>query len=177
MRKTWQFCLGMAVLLLSSIAQAEDRQGQVQVNGIIHEGACGIDSDSLEQTVDFGQLPLRLDGTGRNGNIVNGQRQFSIRLVNCEPLVARKHDFEILLQGVPSSLDPRFLQAGGTAKGVAIELTNNRGRLIPLETWVTLDELMAERGLLIFHAALRGFGYRLGAGEINGMAQLTLRYF
>ncbi|CAI1708344.1 Fimbria A protein precursor [Serratia ficaria] len=177
MRKTWRFCLGMTALLLASIAQAEDQQGQVQVNGVIHEGACGIDSDSLEQTVDFGQLPLRRNDAERSGKIANGQKQFSIRLVNCEPLVARKRDFEILLQGTPSGYDARLLQAGGTAKGVAIELTTNSGRLIPLETWVSPDELMAEHGLLVFHAVLRGFGSRIGAGEINGMAQLTLRYF
>ncbi|HHB1427574.1 TPA: fimbrial protein [Serratia odorifera] len=177
MRKTWRLWLGMAALLLASFVQAEDAQGRVQVNGAIHEAACGIDSDSLEQTVDFGQLPLRRSGAEYGGNLAGSRQPFSIRLVNCESLLAGKHDVEISLQGAPSDYDARLLRAGGTVKGVAIALTDNRGRLLPLDTWVSLDELMTERGLLVFHAALRGLGKQLGAGEINGMAQLTLRYF
>lgn len=179
MLNIWRFAFCIPALLAVFVAQAEDwQQGRLQMNGSIQVGACGIDSGSMEQTVDFSSLPIkRISTAARGSRIVDSQKKFAIRLVNCVLPAAGGLTFDLLFQGVPSELDAQLLRVEGEAKGVAIELTNSKEQLIPLGTRVNVDELMSTRDLLVFHAALRSFGKRLSAGNINSMVQLTLRYF
>ncbi|MEW5561994.1 fimbrial protein [Enterobacter asburiae] len=178
MSKLKRYSIGIPLLLTAISVTANDQhQGKLSMSGAIVTAACGIASDSVAQTVDFGQLPVRRLVAESNSRIADSGQQFVLRTTSCNGFSDGERLFSIQFSGTPSEYDPRLLQPGGEVNGVAIEFTSSKGEVISLDRSFNIKELMSEQGQLVFHASLRGFGQQVGAGEINAMAQISLSYF
>lgn len=77
----------LAVLLASFGANAADQgQGVVNFKGTVIDAPCGIDPESADQTVDFGQISkAQLAGGG-----ISIQKNVDIKLVQCDPATLTK---------------------------------------------------------------------------------------
>ncbi|HDI5876675.1 TPA: fimbrial protein, partial [Escherichia coli] len=75
--------LGIAIAFsLCAVAHAANQgQGVVNFKGTVIDAPCGIDPDSADQTIDFGQISKsHLDADG-----ISVKKDLNIKLVNCEP--------------------------------------------------------------------------------------------
>jgi len=183
MLKIFSFSIMISMFLIVLNVKAEEptrQDGLVQLGGELIASSCGIDNDSAEQTVDFGLLAITTNRAEYSQSVANSQKKFYIRLTHCSVMESSQinsQPFDLLLSGTPSHYDSRLLAASGDARGVAIEILDSAGRLIPVGTAVNLQDVMMNNNLLAFNTSLRGFGNQVRAGTIDGMAQFTLRYF
>ncbi|HEY3982421.1 fimbrial protein [Cedecea sp.] len=176
MLKAWKVGIALLTFLLTGASRADDiLQGKLALSGSIFSPTCNIDSESRDQTVDFGQLAARPeDSTSR---VASSQTAFTLRLVNCDLQLLKNQSVDVLLTGIPSQYDPRMLAVDGDAKGIAIEIADSRHRIIPPGIAVNVATLIAGDNELTFNTSLHIFGKRVGAGEFNSTAQILLRYF
>ncbi|WP_169776436.1 fimbrial protein, partial [Escherichia coli] len=67
---------------MCAVAHAANQgQGVVNFKGTVIDAPCGIDPDSADQTIDFGQISKsHLDADG-----ISVKKDLNIKLVNCEP--------------------------------------------------------------------------------------------
>lgn len=96
--------------------------GKVSLGGTIVETPCGIASDSLDQTVDFGLISMSDASQDGQSVLIGSRRHFTIKLVNCELASQVKPDFiyraaNVTFDGTADSRDPSLLGVYGEAKG------------------------------------------------------------
>lgn len=131
------------LLSLSVLAAPADQgHGIVRLNGEIMASACGIHTDDLWQEVNF--PPVSVDQVSS----FSGQttRDFSLRLINCR---LEKEDgslwqsAQVYFDGEPDYLTRSLFALHGEAKGLALQLTDERGEIaLPGQAFsaVTLNE-------------------------------------
>lgn len=113
-----------AVAFTASV-HANQGSGKVNFKGTVINAACGIDPDSVEQTVDFGQISMNHLNTGNTSNPI----PFSIKLVNCD--TAQAANVQIAFAGATTA-DTEQLGTTGTTN-TAIKVSNQNGALISFD--------------------------------------------
>lgn len=118
--------------------------GRVNMQGSIIDTACAIAAGSREQTIDMDTVPVSdiiRDGQGMI-------RSFSVELIDCElsrpgPKISDLRHFQVTFDG---DADGGLFNVSGEAKGVALEITDNRGNKatpgVPLPTGEILPGTM-----------------------------------
>ncbi|WP_447873266.1 fimbrial protein [Serratia fonticola] len=170
-----------AVIAFGSVSMAhavDQGHGKVTFSGSIIDAPCSISPDSIDQTVELGQISkVALMNGGKST-----PRNFSIDLENCsfgDP--ATKNKVALTFTGMESSAKNGLLGITGTAKGASVAITSGNGKLIKLGT-KTDEQLLGEgSNTLSFAAYVQGDGVAgkdvtITEGDFQSVADFTLSY-
>ncbi|EPS2709680.1 fimbrial protein [Cronobacter turicensis] len=165
----------MGLMLAAGMANAKDQgHGKVTFTGSIIDAPCSINPDSIDQTVNMGQISnVALKANGNTGTSV--PRNFEIKLENCD--VTTLKTVKTTFTGAEGAIDGA-LGITGTAKGASIVLTNGDGQQIKLGQASQAHELQAGNNTLLFSAYLQGEGASatVTPGDFTAVADFTLAY-
>ncbi|AGP46495.1 fimbrial protein [Serratia plymuthica] len=177
-----------AVLALgatSMMAQADIKnqgRGTVTFKGAIIDAPCSITPETVDQTVNLGQVSnVALKDGGKST-----PKNFQIKLENCDlnpgsgtPVAGKNNAVSITFSGAASSFDPNLLGITGVAKGASIAITDGSGEVIKLGQATKAQTLQNGNNTLSFAAYLQGSKASSAAvipGEFQSVADFTLAY-
>lgn len=163
-----------SLVAISSFTHAADQgHGTVTFTGAIIDAPCSINPDSIDQTINLGQIAssaLKDGGTST-------PRQFQIKLENCtaDTLKTVKTTFTGA-EGVAGRLG-----IDGTAKGASIALTDGKGKLIKLGEATDAQTIQNGNNTIEFSAYLQGDGTTAAPidivpGEFHSITNFSLTY-
>ncbi|MCW2256105.1 type 1 fimbria pilin [Providencia alcalifaciens] len=165
------------VLGLASAANAADQgHGKITFKGSIIDAPCSITPDSMNQTVELGQVSsMALVDGGKSS-----PRSFDIALENCDISKLTK-GVQLSFSGAAASFDKTNKTLGivGTGSGAGIQITNGSGNVIALGTATPFQNIQDGNNTLRFSAYLLGNGgdvTTITAGEFSSVADFTLTY-
>jgi type 1 fimbria pilin len=174
--------VGYSLFLLLSLcsvsqASAKDPQGWGRVNmvGAIMETACAIDTNSRDQAINMGVVPI--SQIARDGQGLT--RPFSIRLVNCiltrndKTLPGWRH-FQITFDG---HADAGLFSVSGAAKGVALQIADVQGNIATPGAPLPFGELRPSEMQLNYSLRLVSNRQVLRAGEYNSTVKFKMDYY
>lgn len=173
----------MAVVLVastSSIAHAgikDQGHGTVTFTGSIIDAPCSITPETVDQTVDLGQVSnVALKDGGKST-----PRNFKISLENCDLTdkdPGKNNTVSLTFTGMESVASNGLLGITGTAKGASIAITDGSGAVIDLGKASKAQELQNGNNTLSFAAYLQGDGASTPVvpGEFQSVADFTLAY-
>ncbi|MBE0153025.1 fimbrial protein [Serratia sp. PL7] len=165
-----------ATLMAGSAFAADVGHGKVTFKGSIVDAPCSISPDSIDQTVDLGQIS--------NVALVDGgkstPRTFDIALENCD-LTGITSGVTLTFSGAAASFDAakKTLGITGTGSGAGVQITNGSGNVMTLGTPTDFQQIQNGNNTLRFSAYLVGNGGALStitAGEFSSVADFTLSY-
>lgn len=174
----------VSVLAMSSaaVSAAEgDESVTTTVNGgVIHfkgevvNAACAIDSESMNQTVELGQVrSSRLAKAGDLSSAVG----FNIKLNDCDTNVSSNAAVAFLGTTVTSNDDTLALQssAAGSAQNVGIQILDRTGEVLVLDgaTFSAKTDLIDGTNILPFQARYHGENKNGSIVAENGQVYLT----
>ncbi|MSH69474.1 fimbrial protein [Escherichia coli] len=119
--------LGIAIAFsLCAVAHAANQgQGVVNFKGTVIDAPCGIDPDSADQTIDFGQISKsHLDADG-----ISVKKDLNIKLVNCEP----NKSVKVTFSGATIASAANELGTAGDT-GTAVVISGQDGKLVSFGT-------------------------------------------
>ncbi|HAW2653001.1 TPA: type 1 fimbrial major subunit FimA [Escherichia coli] len=176
----------VSVLAMSSaaVSAAEgDESVTTTVNGgVIHfkgevvNAACAIDSESMNQTVELGQVrSSRLAKAGDLSSAVG----FNIKLNDCDTNVSSNAAVAFLGTTVTSNDDTLALQssAAGSAQNVGIQILDRTGEVLILDgaTFSAKTDLIDGTNILPLQARYIALGQSV-AGTANADATFKVQY-
>ena len=174
----------VSVLAMSSaaVSAAEgDESVTTTVNGgVIHfkgevvNAACAIDSESMNQTVELGQVrSSRLAKAGDLSSAVG----FNIKLNDCDTNVSSNAAVAFLGTTVTSNDDTLALQssAAGSAQNVGIQILDRTGEVLDGATFSAKTDLIDGTNILPFQARYIALGQSV-AGTANADATFKVQY-
>ncbi|MGQ5793293.1 fimbrial protein [Serratia sp. IR-2025] len=161
----------------SSMVNAADQgHGKVTFTGSIIDAPCSISPETVEQTVDLGQISsAALKNSGKST-----PKQFSIDLENCSfgegEDVANK--VSATFTGMASAANNGLLGITGTATGASVAITDGSGELITLGEATATQTLQDGNNTLSFSAYVQGDGASavITEGDFQAVADFTLAY-
>jgi len=161
---------------LTSVAQAADQgHGKVTFTGSIIDAPCSIHPDSIDQTVDLGQIAnVALAGGGKST-----PRNFTIDLENCMfGTPATRNNVTVTFTGMESAAGNGLLGITGTASGASVAVTDGSGTVIELGTPIKAQLLQEGNNTLSFSAYLQGNGASatITEGNFQAVTDFTLAY-
>ncbi|MGM0513125.1 hypothetical protein BFS14_22035 [Serratia fonticola] len=117
-------------------------RGNVDLQGSILNAPCTIDTDSRDQSIDMGVIPV--GEINRNGR--SAARPFSIRLINCilqhtDPMNHKWQYFNVTFDG---KRDGNFIGIEGEAEGIALQVSDELGNIA--QPGVPLPSVMLASG-------------------------------
>lgn len=164
MKKT---LLIMAVGVLSSAVQATD----LKISGMVVATPCTVDTSSVSQDVDFGQV--RLSEMRVNGN-ASDWKPFVVKLVNCpQGTTAVTATFS----GTPAIADATLYANTGTATNAAVQMVQDANK-----TLVQGDGTSMTVSVDALHNATYALAGRLinfndtSAGSFRSIVQMNFTY-
>lgn len=171
-----------ATSMIANAAVKDQGHGTVTFKGAITEAPCSITPESVDQTVNLGQISnVALKDGGHSM-----PKNFQIKLENCEvsagsgtPVVGKNNAISITFSGASSVSDSTLLGITGTAKGAGIAITDGSGRLIELGKASSAQTLSNGGNTLSFSAYLKGSADKdavVVPGEFQSVADFTLAY-
>ncbi|HAX4850916.1 fimbrial protein [Escherichia coli] len=164
----------IAMALVSFGANAAENQGQGVVNfkGTVIDAPCGIDSDSVDQTVDFGKVT--------KSHLANGgisQKNFSILLTHCYPSTLNKGVAVTFTGSTVNGAPTELATAGPTNTAIVI---NGHGGDITFGTATDFIQLPSGDNTsfpLNFEAMLKqATGKAVAEGDFTAVANFSLSY-
>ncbi|HBI10838.1 MAG TPA: fimbria A protein [Franconibacter pulveris] len=162
-------------LFLAASAQAADQgHGKVTFTGSIIDAPCSISPDSIDQTVNLGQVSnVALKANSNTGTSV--PRNFEIKLENCDTTTLKS--VKTTFTGAEGAT-AGSLGITGTAKGASIILTNGDGKQLKLGEASDAHKLQNGNNTLLFSAYLQGDGATatVTPGDFSAVADFTLAY-
>ncbi|MGC1027642.1 fimbrial protein [Pantoea agglomerans] len=171
--------LGMA-LASGSVFAAEQGHGTVNFKGEIIEAPCSITADTVEQTVDLGQVSSSALKAGGKSS----PKAFSIKLEDCDVTALTNKTVTATFTGKGASFDTSssLLALAGSAAGAGIAITDDNSSVIKLgtaSTAYTFTDASTEAELR-YSAYLQGAADNTAtpivAGEFTSVANYTLAY-
>ena len=164
------FCLAF---LLSSTLPVRGYDVLVSVTGNLIGNSCVIAADSLEQNVPLGNIGNRQ--LSKAGAVSNIKTPFTLKLEECGPTFT---GVKLRFSGTPDDLNPQLLKvADGGATGVAVQILDKDGVLIPLDTQTPLyGATGSDRVQMTFYARLAATGADLNPGDVSAVATWTTEY-
>lgn len=173
--------LGLSLVLsVASFANAaevgEAGSGTVTFTGSIIDAPCSIDPDTVDQTVNLGQISnvalLENDGKG-----TSTPKDFEIRLEKCNIGSLTNKTVSLTFTGAEGGTKG-MLGMTGTAKGASIAITDAAGKVMPLGTATQAAALQNGKNTLRFSAFMQGDGASstIVPGDFKSVANFTLAY-
>ncbi|MGD9425813.1 fimbrial protein [Pantoea sp. NSTU24] len=171
--------MGMA-LASSTVFAADQGHGVVNFKGEIIEAPCSISADSVEQTIDLGQVTSSTLKGGKSSSPV----AFSIKLQDCDVTSLAKKTVTATFTGKAASFDSTssLLALSGTASGAGIAITDDGKKPVKLGTASTPFTLndTSTTATLQYAAFLQGATDNTQnpviAGQFTSIANFTLAY-
>lgn len=165
----------MGLIMASGAVNAADQgHGKVTFTGSIIDAPCSINPDSIDQTVNLGQVSnVALKANGNTGT--STPRNFEIKLENCDTSTLKS--VKTTFTGAEGATDGS-LGITGTAKGASIILTNGDSKQIKLGEASEPRMLQDGNNTLLFSAYLKGDGASatITPGDFTAIADFTLAY-
>lgn len=163
--------LGMA-----SFANAADQgHGKVTFTGSIIDAPCSIAPESIDQTVELGQISnAALKDSGQST-----PKNFDIKLENCSfGTQAAKNKVQVTFTGMESASGNGLLGITGNAKGASVAITQADGKVIKLGKPTKEQALQDGNNTLSFAAYMQGDGASaaITEGDFQAVADFTLAY-
>lgn len=175
-----KLAIGMALAMgITSFAHAADPvalgSGTVSFTGSIVESPCSIDPESVDQTVNLGQI----SNTALSANSNKGTstpKNFNIKLEKCN-IGDKGKAVTATFTGAKGDT-AGMLGMTGTAKGASIAMTDGSGKVLELGKATTAQSLQNGNNTLSFSAYLQGDGASDGIvpGDFKSVANFTLAY-
>ncbi|CAM4155813.1 fimbrial protein [Serratia silvae] len=162
---------------MSSLAHAavkDQGHGKVTFTGSIIDAPCSITPDSIDQTIELGQISkVALKDGGKST-----PRNFSIDLENCEVGEKDNNKVTVTFTGMESIASNGLLGITGTAKGASVAITDGSGKVIELGKATKAQLLQNGNNTLSFAAYMQGDGASAAVteGEFQTVADFTLAY-
>lgn len=165
----------MMVLGISSVAHAANQgNGKITFTGSITDAPCSITPESIDQTVELGQISKSALQDGGKST----PRNFAIDLENCsfgEP--AANNKVTLTFTGMESAAGNGLLGITGTASGASIAITDGAGQNIELGQPNKPQTLQDGKSTLAFSAYMQGDdGATITEGDFQSVADFTLAY-
>lgn len=173
MKKIYQ-CLLLSMSCFSSFIFADEVQGhgKVDLSGEIVESACTIDTDSLDQTIDMGIIPISI--MMKFGE--SESRDFSINLVDCrwgEDTKNNYQGFDITFSG---HTNDRYFLVSGEAEGVELRLNDYSGKQILPGQKVLFEGETSESIVNKYSFKLVANGENLKSGLFSSLINYSISY-
>lgn len=176
-KKTLLVCT-LATVMFSATANATQGSGLVHFKGTVINAPCGIDPDSVEQTVDFGQISQSYLNGGNKTRPVD----FDIKLVNCEP-AALTNGVKVNFSG-GTYADKTQLATSGQATNSAIKISSqSNGSIVEFgkDIYTDSQELIDGNNTLKFsawveQALINGAAATVDVGTFGATANFNLAY-
>lgn len=168
--------MGM-VSMANAAAPVDQGHGKVTFKGSIIDAPCSITPETVDQTVDFGQVS---NAALKDGNRT-APKPFTIDLENCTfEGDNAKNKVTVTFTGDASAVNPDRLGITGTASGASVAITEANGTPIKLGQPSNAVELMNTPSLqqLQFSSYLQGDGAsaEIKEGDFTAIANFTLAY-
>lgn len=145
----------------------------VSVKGNLIANTCVVSADSLLKEVPLGDIGTRqLSKTGAVSNI---KAPFTLTLEACGSTFS---GVKIRFSGTPDEVDSRLIKvAAGGATGVAVQILDNEGKLVPLNTQTAAYGVAGSDSVqMTFYARLIATGPDVTAGNVSALATWTTEY-
>lgn len=159
-----------------SMAHAADQgHGKITITGSIIDAPCSIAPESIDQTVELGQISnIALKDGGQST-----PQNFSIKLENCsfgDPVA--KNKVSLTFTGMESSAKNGLLGITGNAKGASVAITDGSGSVIALGKPTQEQILAGNNNTLKFAAYMQGDGASaaITEGDFQAVTDFTLAY-
>ncbi|MGQ8776650.1 fimbrial protein [Serratia sp. NA_112.1] len=162
---------------LANAAVKDQGHGTITFTGSIIDAPCSITPESVDQTVDLGQISnVALKDGGKSK-----PRQFQIALENCELVstgAGKNNTVSLTFTGMESAAGNGLLGITGTAQGASIAITDGSGQVIELGKATKTQTLQNGNNTLGFAAYLQGDNASAGVipGDFQSIADFTLAY-
>lgn len=161
------------ILVSGTVNAASPGHGTVTFTGSIINAPCSITPDTIDQTVNLGQISYKMlasDG-------MSPPRSFQIKLENCDVTALADKTVTAMFTGTESTLRPGYLAIQGTASGASIAITADNGKNITLGQIAPATVIQDNNNTLRFAAYLHGSRKeRVLPGEFTSVANFTLAY-
>ena len=147
---------------------ADQGSGTVRFEGTVIDAPCGIDPETVDQTIDFGQISkTHLE----NGNYT--EKDFEIRLVNCE-FSALPATASITFNGMTVvSTTNELATAGVTNTGIQI---GYEGGIVDFGTPLAIDAANGNNTLLYKARVKQATGMTVAVGDFSAVTNFTMTY-
>ena len=173
----------MALGMTSMAAHAANQgQGSVTFNGSIIDAPCSITPESVDQTVELGQVSNALLKKGG----MSTPKAFTIGLEHCtletsvpEGETRKNNTVSVTFTGIASEIKGHesMLSISGQASGASVAITDAGGKLVELGKPSPLVGLNEGNTALRFAAYLQGAnGGEVVPGDFSAVADFTLAY-
>lgn len=171
--------LVLAVAMASSMGMgavhaADQGHGTVTFTGSIIDAPCSINPDTVDQTVNLGEVSNK---TLENGG-TSSPRPFDIKLENCDTTGLKDKTVTTTFSGTASAANPDLLAIAGTASGASIAITQDGNTPIKLGQPGNATQVTSPNTPLHFAAYLKGDGASatIVPGDFTSVANFTLSY-
>ncbi|HCR2161506.1 TPA: type 1 fimbrial major subunit FimA [Enterobacter asburiae] len=165
----------LATLFFAGAANAT-YGGRINFEGEVVSGACAVDANSVNQTIQLGQVRT---GAFSAAGQVSGKVPFSIQLNDCDTTVANAATVTFV-----GAQDPNFGQAlavnggAGSATGIGIYITDAAGSIVPPDGYEPFPvNLVDGKNVLPFHAQYVSTDATVTAGTANATATFRVIYY
>ncbi|OUC37002.1 Fimbria A protein [Enterobacter sp. J49] len=164
--------VAVVALGISSVAHANQGSGAVTFSGAIIDAPCSISPDSVDQTVELGQVA--------NSALKNGgksiMKQFTINLENCS-IEEDKSNVSVTFTGVEDENQAGTLKINGSASGASVAITDKAGVLLPLGKASEAVAVAEGTNKLTFNAYLQGTSASaVVPGDFTAVADFQMSY-
>lgn len=169
--------VAMAMVSFSANA-APQGQGKVTFNGTVVDAPCGIDAQSADQSIDFGQVSKVLLNNGGTSTPKN----FDIKLIDCDitnykAAGNKAGTVSLTFSGVQAGVD--MLQTVGTTN-TAILITDPHGKAVKFDgtTATGVSSLVDGDNIIHFTALVKKdtSGNDVAEGAFSAVANFNLTY-
>ena len=160
----------LAFGMISAAHAVDQGHGTVTFTGSIIDSPCSIDPDTIDQTVNLGQVSsVALEDSG-----TSEPKNFEIRLEGCSLSTAKT--VTTTFTGAEGANG--LLGMTGTAKGASIAITDGASNVIKLGEPTPAQTLQDGNNTLLFSAYLKGDGASAAIvpGDFTSIADFTLNY-
>lgn len=163
------------ILAISTQSHADQGHGKVTFAGAVIDAPCSISPESVDQTVELGQISnLSLKDGGHST-----PKYFNIRLENCAlGTPATKNKVQVTFSGMGSVAGNGLLGITGNASGASVAITDGAGTPIELGKPTKEQVLQDGNNSLNFAAYMKGDGTAatITEGDFQAVTNFTLAY-
>ncbi|MEQ4692071.1 fimbrial protein [Providencia manganoxydans] len=167
----------------ASAFAADQGHGKVTFKGEIIDAPCSISSDSIDQTVDLGQIANSVLANGG----ASSPKQFTIELEDCVfPTAGTNDKVQITFSGASAGFNSKLLGVTGLnpdeglVGNVGIQITDTQGAAIDMGISTTQSHQLQEgSNTLQYSAYMRGANVtvdKIPLGKFEGVTNFTLAY-
>lgn len=177
--------LALALMMVGGSAMAAGASGASSVTGgTVHftgsvvDAACAVSQDSIDQTVQMGQVRLAAFGDTPAAGTVAGQKTpFNIKLTDCDTSVSTQASITFSGDAAANQAGVLDNTAGaGGAQGVGIQIYDNDGTALALGTASKAATLIDGINTLSFAADYIATDSNVTAGNVDATATFNVTY-